>query len=278
MSQKFLSQVEDLLPNIVAAVLILVGGFLVQRVVLKLMGRALSLKHVDATIHKFLMSMVRVVITVIVAVSALSAVKVPMSSIIAAIGTAGVAICLSLKDSLSNVAGGFIILLAKPFRVGDYVEIGKNEGTVDVISILYTRLNTIENKAVFIPNSIVTKSAVTNFTAEKKRCLELRFSISYSDDHNKAIQLVKDTLKKDKRILSSPAEPLVVVGEHGSSAIILLMRAWVSTDEYWQTRRDTLKSIKETFDENGITIPFDQLDVHRDKVCQGFARRERFGA
>ncbi len=267
MLEKFILQLQDMLPNIVAAVILLIGGYIAQHITLRLMGKALNLKHVDATIHKFLMSIVRVIITVIVVVSALSVLKVPMSSMIAAISAAGLTISLALKDSLSNIAGGFIILFAKPFRCGDYVKIGDKEGTVDMISILYTKLNTIENKAVFIPNSTVARSAVTNFTSEDSRCLELRFSISYNDDHNAAIANILEILKADERILNKPKAPLAVMDEQGSSGIILMMRAWVKTEDYWQTRWDTIKAVKEKFDECGITIPYDQLDIHlKDKV------------
>ncbi|EXM39737.1 mechanosensitive ion channel protein MscS [Ruminococcus albus SY3] len=266
MLDRFLIRLEDMLPNMLAAVIILAGGYIAQVITLRLMGKALKLKHVDATVHKFLMSMVKVIITIIVVVSALSAMKVPMSSILAAIGTAGIAIGLALQDSLSNVAGGFIILFAKPFRCGDYVKIGENEGTVDIISILYTKLNTIENKAVYIPNSIASKSAVTNCTSEKNRCIELKFPISYSEDHKKVIEIIRGVLQAEDRVLSAPAKPLVVIGEHGTHAVIILTRSWVRTEDYWQTRWDILQKVKEAFDENGIVIPFEQLDIHmKDK-------------
>ena len=203
MTERFLLRLEDMLPNLIAAVIILVAGFLITRVTLRIMGKGLNLKHVDPTIHKFLMSMVKVVMTVIIVVSALSAVKVPMSSIIAAIGTAGIAIGLALQDSLSNVAGGFVILFAKPFKCGDYVKIGTDEGTVDAISMLYTRLLTIDNKAVFIPNSNVAKSSVTNFTDEDRRRLEIRFAVSYRDDFRKAEKLIREVIEGHQKILTS---------------------------------------------------------------------------
>lgn len=262
MTERFLLRLEDMLPNIIAAVVILFAGFIITRVTLRIMGKGLNLKHVDPTIHKFLMSVVKVVMTVIIVVSALSAVKVPMSSILATIGTAGIAIGLALQDSLSNVAGGFIILFAKPFKCGDYVKIDTDEGTVDAISMLYTRLLTIDNKAVFIPNSNVAKSAVTNFTDEDRRRLELRFTVSYRDDFRKAEKLIREVLENHGKILSSPDKPLVVMDEHGHNGVVILTRSWVKTADYWQTRWDILEKIKETFDENGITIPFEQMDVH----------------
>ncbi len=260
-AERFLERLEDMLPNLLGALIIVIAGHIVSRITLKIMGKGLNMKHVDPTIHKFLMSMVRVTITVLVAVMALSALKVPMSSIIAAIGTAGLAIGLALQDSLSNMAGGFVILFSKPFKCGDYIQVGSDEGIVDMISMLYTRLLTIDNRAVCIPNSSVAKSTVINITAEEQRRLELKFSISYSDDHNKAMSIIREVLAKDDRILHTPDEPLIAMWEHGSSAIVLLMRAWVSTPQYWAVRFDLLKKVKEAFDENGITIPFDQLEI-----------------
>ena len=262
MIDKFLLQLEKLLPNLIAAAIILFGGYIAQHITLRLMGKALKLKHVDATIHKFLMSMVKVVITVIVVVSALSAVKVPMSSILAAIGTAGVAIGLALKDSLSNVAGGFVILFAKPFRCGDYIKVGDNEGTVDIISMLYTKLNTVDNKSVYIPNSTIIQSQVVNYTSEKLRRIEMRFSIPYHEDHNRVMDIIAGVIKADSRTLDAPAPPLVVMGEHGKSAVVILTRTWIHTEDYWGFYWDMLKKVKEAFDENDIAIPYEQLDVH----------------
>lgn len=262
MIDKFILRMEDMLPNLIAAGIILFGGYICQHITLRLMGKALKLKNVDATIYKFLMSMVRVIIIVIVAVSALSAIKVPMSSIIAALGTAGVAIGLALKDSLSNVAGGFVILFAKPFRCGDYIKVGDNEGTVDMISILYTKLNTVDNKSVFIPNSTIIQSQVVNYTSEKLRRIEMRFNIAYSEDHQRAMEIIRGVIEADSRTLNVPAKPLVVMSEHGKSAVVLLTRTWIHTEDYWNFYWDNIQKVKEAFDENGIKIPFEQLDVH----------------
>lgn len=265
MIERFIIRLEDMLPNLIAALIILIVGFFATRLTLHIMAKGLKLKHTDTTIHKFLMSVVRVTLTVLIVVMALSVMKVPMSSIIAAIGTAGLAIGLALQDSLSNVAGGFIILFSKPFKCGDYVQIGDEEGTVDEISILYTKLLTVENKAVCIPNGSVSKSTIVNLTSEENRRLELKFSISYSDDHHKAMDLIREVISSEERILDKPDKPLIAVCEHGASAVIILLRVWVPTESYWEIRFRFLEEVKEKFDENGVTIPFNQLDVHFDK-------------
>lgn len=262
MIDRFLVRLEDMLPCIIGALVILIAGYFTTKLTLKLMAKGLSMKHVDTTVHKFLMSVVRVTMTVLIVIMALSALKVPMSSIIAAVGTAGLAIGLALQDSLSNVAGGFIILFSQPFKCGDYVKLGDVEGTVDVISILYTRLLTVENQAVCIPNGTVSKATIINITAEDKRRLELKFSIGYNDDHHKAMELIREIVNSDGRTLHTPDEPLVVMCDHGDSAVKLMLRVWVPTAEYWDMRFKFIEEVKERFDENGISIPFNQLDVH----------------
>lgn len=262
MSDKFLNWLEEFTPHLIAAAVIFLLGILLDKLVLKVMHKGLSMRRTDVTIHKFLTSVVHTVLLIIIIVMALSALQVPMSSIVATIGAAGLAIGLALQNSLSNVAGGFIILFSKPFKCGDYVKIGDSEGTVDAISILYTTLKTLENKMIFIPNGVVSQSTITNITADDKRRLELKFSISYNDDHNKAMAILREMLNDEPRVINEPDKPLVAVCEHGASAIILIMRVWIPTDAYWEIRYKFLKEAKERFDANGISIPFDQLDVH----------------
>ena len=258
LSDKFLNWLEEFTPHLIAAAVIFLLGILLDKLVLKVMHKGLSMRRTDVTIHKFLTSVVHTVLLIIIIVMALSALQVPMSSIVATIGAAGLAIGLALQNSLSNVAGGFIILFSKPFKCGDYVKIGDSEGTVDAISILYTTLKTLENKMIFIPNGVVSQSTITNITADDKRRLELKFSISYNDDHNKAMAILREMLNDEPRVINEPDKPLVAVCEHGASAIILIMRVWIPTDAYWEIRYKFLKEAKERFDANGISIPFDQ--------------------
>ena len=236
LSDKFLNWLEEFTPHLIAAAVIFLLGILLDKLVLKVMHKGLSMRRTDVTIHKFLTSVVHTVLLIIIIVMALSALQVPMSSIVATIGAAGLAIGLALQNSLSNVAGGFIILFSKPFKCGDYVKIGDSEGTGDAISILYTTLKTLENKMIFIPNGVVSQSTITNITADNKRRLELKFSISYNDDHNKAMAILREMLNDEPRVINEPDKPLVAVCEHGASAIILIMRVWIPTDAYWEIR------------------------------------------
>ena len=265
MKGNFLEKIENFVPNLVEAIIIFVAGYFLTKLILKIMSKGLNIRRLDTTIHKFLMSLVRVVLMVLIIVMSLSAMNVPMSSIITTLGAAGLAVSLALQDSLSNAAGGFIILFSKPFKCGDYIRIGDEEGYVDQISILYTRILTIDNQAIMIPNGSVAKSTIVNKTAEDNRRLELKFSISYNDDHHKAMDIIRKVIADEPRVKDSPDKPLVAMCEQGESAVVLIMRAWIPTENYWEIRFKFIEEVKEKFDEAGISIPFNQLDVHISK-------------
>ncbi|MBO5576457.1 MAG: mechanosensitive ion channel family protein [Ruminococcus sp.] len=260
--QRFLDNLVDYLPHIIAALIIYIGGLIAMKIVIKLMNKGMNVKHVDKTLHRFITSVVHVCMMILILVMVLSALQVSTSSIIAAIGAAGLAIGLALQNSLSNVAGGFIILLTKTFKIGDYISINGVEGFVEAISILQTTILTMENKRVSIPNKMVTESIVTNFTAMQKRRLELRFNIAYEDDHKKAMSVILSILGAHPDIINDPDDPMCVMEAHADSSIVLLMRAWLPTEKYWATRYDVIQQVKEEFDRCGITIPYNQVDMH----------------
>lgn len=260
--ERFWNHFIDYLPHLIAALIIFIGGMIAMKIVLKIMSKGLKVKRVDKTLHKFSMSVVHVCLLILILVMVLSALQVSTSSIIAAIGAAGLAIGLALQNSLSNVAGGFIILLTKTFKIGDYISIGSVEGFVDSISILQTTMLTMENKRVSIPNKMVTESIVTNFTAMQKRRLELRFNIAYEDDHRKAMAIILSILNTHPDIINDPDDPMCVMEAHADSSIVLLMRAWLPTEKYWAARFEVIQKVKEEFDRSGITIPFNQVDMH----------------
>ena len=188
---------------------------------------------------------------------------VEASSIAALLASGGVAIGLALQGSLSNLAGGVLILLLKPFVVGDYIieDTGKNEGTVKEIQIFYTKLSTLDNKIIVIPNGTLANNTLTNVTARPERQLELRVGISYDADIKKAKELLEQIALNNSAVLREE-EYGVYVDDLADSAVVLLLRVWVRTDEYKKTRWQLLEDIKYTFDENGIEIPFNQLTVH----------------
>ncbi|MCR5142730.1 MAG: mechanosensitive ion channel family protein [Ruminococcus sp.] len=262
MLEKLLDQLLDYLPNIIYALIMFAVGFLVIKLVTRFLRAAFSRTKLDKTGWSFLISVIKAALYVILAVMILSQLKVPMSSIVAALGTAGLAIGLALRDSLSNVAGGFILMFSRPFKVGDYIEIGGKEGNVASISIVSTKLLTLDNKAVIIPNSIMTSKTITNFTQEDHRRLELRFNISYNDDFEQARQTLLETVKANPLTLDKPQLPYIRMSRHDHHSVEMLLRVWVRTEDYWEAYYGLLEQVKTSFDGADITIPYEQLEVH----------------
>ncbi len=262
---KYIDKLYDYLPNILFALITFAAGYLIIKVVIRLLREMFARSKLDETGWKFILSAIKVGLYVMLFVMILAELKVPMASIITALGTAGVAIVVGLKDSLTNVAGGFIVLFGSPFKSGDFVEIAGQQGYVDRVSMLYTRLLTMDNKAVMIPNSTVATTTVINYTQEDMRRLELWFNISYSTDIGTAKQVLLDTVSSNPLSLDKPDEPYIRVSEQSDSSIVLLLRVWVKTSDYWELRYGLLSEVKEAFDREGVSIPFPQLDVHLDK-------------
>ena len=262
MTDRFLKWLEYYAPHLIAAAIILVLGFILTKIVIKIMSKGISKRKMEPTAHSFLMSIVKVTLYVIIIIMVLSSLQVPMSSIIAAVGAAGVAIALALQNSLSNVAGGFLIMFTRPFKCGDFVDIGGVTGNVSAINILYTKLLTMDNKAVFIPNGSVSNNTIINYTNEDYRRLEMYFSISYESDFSKARQVLNDILSAHPYALEKPQEPLIVICEHAESSVRILLRVWVKTEHYWDLNYDLLEQVKTEFAENGIEIPYNKLDVN----------------
>lgn len=261
MLKRFLEWLEALAPTIISALIILIAGTIVTKIALKILTKGLKNSKIEPTAHGFLISLVKTILYLFVFIIFLSALNVPMTSIIAAVSAAGLAIGLALQSSLSNIAGGFIILFSKPFKKGDYVEINGDAGTVDEISILYTKLLTIDNKAVHIPNGNITSTSITNYSEEDLRRLDLNFTISYDDDYRKAIKVITDFIDNHPLTLRAPEEPLVRMMSHDASAITIVSRVWIKNEYYHKMKFDMMEGIKDKFDENGITIPYNQLDV-----------------
>ena len=226
------------------------------------MLKTLHLNKTDVTIHKFVMSMTRVVMFLLTVIICLSILKVPMASIIAAISAAGLAIGLALKDSLANVAGGFILLFNKPLKYGDYVKIGSDEGIVEGISILYTVLHTLDNKVVFIPNGNVAKTSIVNMSKEGCRFMIQYYQISYADDYHKAVKVIQGVLANVDYINTELGAPRVAGNAHNSSSFEIIVKYWVPVDKYLFAKSDILEQVTDAFRVNGITIPYNQLDLH----------------
>ena len=265
--QKFLSDIWDgfvkQLPTIIFAVILLILGIFLSKLVVKLMGKALDRSKLDLTINHFLKSVVKIVLYVILITVVLTLLGVPTTSIITVIGTAGVAVGLALQNSLSNLAGGFLILFAKPFKVGSYITVSGVEGTVESINILYTKLKTLDNKAIYIPNGTASNNVLVNVTEADDRRVDHVFSISYGDDYRKAVDAINKALAKCSKIYTDDAhKPFVRMSAHSASSIDITVRVWCATSDYWDVYFDVIELVRAAFIEDNIDIPYQQLDVH----------------
>lgn len=261
---KLWSNFLEYLPTLIVAVVVYIIGCIINKIIMKLLSKGLERSKIDATVHGFLKSLVKVVLICITIIIVLTILRVPMTSIITVVGSAGIAIGLALQSSLSNISGGVIVLITKNFRVGDYISINGTEGTVKEISIFATNIITIDNKSIFVPNGVVSNSTIINFTREKTRRVDHIMSISYNNDTKMAISVINEVINNNNKILSVP-EPFVRICAFASSSVDISVRVWVNSADYWDVYFDLLEQIKEAFDENGIVIPYNQLDIHMIK-------------
>lgn len=252
------------IPTILFAIVVLIIGMIVTKIIVALVSKGLGRTKLEVTVVKFTTQMAKIILYVLLLTIILSMLGIPSTSIITVIGTAGVAIGLALQNSLSNVAGGFLLLITKPFKVGDYIVSNGVEGVVQSISILHTRLNSLTNQAIFIPNGLAVNATVINNTYNDTRRVDLTFSISYNDDFSAAQGIILDVMKAHSMVLDDPA-PFVRMLDHGESAIIITARAWCATENYWNVYFDITEQVRAAFIENEIEIPFNQLDVHMIK-------------
>jgi small conductance mechanosensitive channel len=249
-------------PKILLAIVIFLLGYgLIQLIVKKLktvLGRS---KHVDSTIIPFVVTLTKIVLLVLLLMVCLDSLSISVTPLITALGAVGVAVSLALKDSLANLLGGSILLATKPFKIGDFCSIDGEEGFISEIGFVYTALNTIDNKKIFIPNGQVTNATVINFNSETKRRLDLKFSIDYNADFELAKKTILDIAMKNPLALKDP-EPMVRMTGHQDSWIELTCRVWVESQNYWELNCDMWEGVKVEFDRLGINIPYPQLDVH----------------
>ncbi|MDZ7808321.1 MAG: mechanosensitive ion channel [Gracilimonas sp.] len=248
-------------PKLLAAIATLVVGLWIVKLIVKGVGKGLDKSNVDTALKSFLKSLVSILLKVMVYITALGMLGIEMTSFIAVLGAAGLAVGLALQGSLANFAGGVLILFFKPFKVGDFIERGSEAGTVEKIDILHTVLNTPNNQTIVIPNGQLANSPVTNYSEKENRRADFAVGIGYNDDIKKAREVILRVLNEDERTLSEP-EPIVVLTNLGDSSLDLSGRAWTKTSDYWVFFWDNLEKIKEELDKEGIEIPYPQRDVH----------------
>lgn len=222
-----------------------------------------KLDKIDSSLRSFAVSFISVVLYAILFVTVLMILGVPATSFIAVLTTCAAAIGLALQGSLSNFAGGIMILLFKPFKVGDYIEAAGESGTVSEISVVYTELLTVDNKRITIPNGTLTNSVIENYSSEELRRVDLTFNTAYDCDVNTVKNIISKVIENNPMALKNPA-PFVRLSQHGDSALTYTVRIWCKNADYWDVNFDIIESVKKAFDENGISIPYNQLDVHID--------------
>jgi small conductance mechanosensitive channel len=247
--------------KVLGAIATLVIGIWIARWLARIAGKVLDKRSVDPTLTKFAISLVKITLITFVIVSAIGQVGVATTSFVAIIGAAGLAIGFALQGSLSNFASGVMLIIFKPIKVGDYIEGGGAAGSVEVIGIFVTTLVTPDNKVIYIPNSGLTGSNITNYSAKDTRRVDMVFGIGYSDDIDKAKSAIQAVLGADSRILKDPA-PQIVVSELADSSVNFNVRPWVNSADYWGVYWDITEQIKKKFDDQNISIPFPQRDVH----------------
>lgn len=264
---KLTDALKDKFPSIVFAVIAFVIGILISKMILKAIGRAESKAKIDKTAHSFIKSFVGTILYAISVLVALNTLGIPMASIVAVVGAAGLALGLALQQCLTNVAGGFIILFSKPFKVGDYIEVSGQSGVVSSISILYTTICTYDNRIIHIPNGTITGSCIENRTQRSVRRLDMQIPVSYSQNFREAQKTIKEVLAANPKAKDKP-DPVVRLAAFDASAMMIDIKVWVKTEEYFDLKYDLNEQIKAAFDSNGIVIPFNQLDVHVDGRIQ----------
>lgn len=247
--------------KLIAAVLILVIGKWLAAKISKLITRLLEKKRVDVTLIYFFENIIYYTLIIVVIIAAAGQLGINTTSFLTVVGAAGLAIGLALKDSLSNFASGVMLILFRPFKVGDYVSAGGVSGNVASIALFNTILNTPDNQRVIIPNSNITSNVITNVTANDTRRVDLVIGISYDDDIKKVKEVLHQIIREEARVLETP-KPTIAVFELSDSCVKFVVRPWVKTSEYWNVYFNLIEKIKLTFDEEGISIPFPQQDIH----------------
>ncbi|MGB0833538.1 MAG: mechanosensitive ion channel family protein [Psychrobium sp.] len=250
------------LPKLLLAILTLIVGFWIIGKIVKGTEKVLQARKVEATLERFLSSLISVGLKVMLIISVASMVGIETTSFVAVLGAAGLAIGLALQGSLSNFAGGVLILFFKPFKVGDVVDAQGYVGVIKEIQIFNTIVTTLDNERVIIPNGVLSNGPIKNLFAEPTRRVDMTYGISYEDNVQAAKEVIRNLILADKRLLEEEYGHEIYVSEHADSSVNLLVRVWCNSPDYWGVYFDMHEQVKLAFDEQGITIPYPQRDVH----------------
>jgi len=251
----------DLGIKVVTALAIFLIGKYIVRLVVKATATVMQKQEVDKTLETFICNLVRTVLMVVVVIAAIGAIGIETTSFIAIFGAAGLAVGLALQGSLSNFASGVLIVLFRPYRVGDWIEAAGISGSVEEVQILTTILKTGDNKQIIVPNSQIMGSIITNYSANDTRRVDMVIGVSYDDDIDKVRKTLEELIAAEERVLPEPA-PTIAVSALADSSVNFVVRPWVKTSDYWGVMFDLTEAIKKRFDKDNITFPFPQQDIH----------------
>jgi len=267
-ANEYSQQLIDLIwvwgPKIITALLTLIIGLWIIGILTRSIGKGMDKRNVDPSLKPFIKSLINAVLKVMLIISVIGMVGIQATSFVAVLGAAGLAVGLALQGTLQNFAGGVIILLLKPFKVGDFVTVSGESGTVHSIQIFNTFLKTPDNKVIIVPDGQAANSITTNFSAEETRRVDFTFGVGYGDSTQKTRETLMDLINADERILQDPA-PFVAVSELGDSSVNFVVRVWVKGSDYWGVFFDMNENVYNKFNEVGLNIPYPQMDVHVHK-------------
>jgi small conductance mechanosensitive channel len=258
---QFTGFIYDYGPRVLGALLVLVLGLWIIRIITRAFGRMMMRKNTDLSLQGFLRSLVSILLKVLLFISVMGMVGIEATSFIAIIGAAGLAVGLALQGTLQNFAGGVIILLFKPYKVGDFIDGAGHMGTVTEIKIFTTILNTPDNKVIIIPNAQLSNASLTNYSTMEDRRVDFTFGIAYGDDFDKAKNVLLGIINADARIMKAP-EPFIALSELADNSVNIVVRVWAKGADYWDVFFDMNEKVYKTFSKEGLNIPFPQMDVH----------------
>lgn len=265
LSQQIYDIVMEYGPKLIGAIITLIIGMWVISIIRGVLRKNFEKRDVDPSLRGFLNSMIGIGLKVMLWIAVIGMMGVEMTSFIAILGAVGLAVGMALSGTLQNFAGGVMILLFKPFKVGNYISAQGHAGIVNEIQIFNTILKTPDNKTIIIPNGGLSTNSMINFSTEPKRRVDFTFGIAYGDDVDKAKEVLMKLIKADERIISDPAEPFIAVSELADSSVNLVVRVWAEASNYWGIYFDLHENVYKTFAKEGLNIPFPQMDVHVQK-------------
>ena len=242
--------------------LIIVIGHIIARILIRIFRKAFERSKIEQSLAKFFLKTINIVFHVLIFMSALSSIGVSSSGVLAALSAAAVGVAVALKDSLSNVAGGILLLVSPRFVTGDYIEVQGDSGTVISVDLLHTTIRTPDNKQISIPNGLLLNNHITNYTSEPLRRLDITVPVSYEADIDKAKTIIEKVILANELVLSEPEKPVVRVIGYGESSVNIVARIWCNKDDYWSIHFYLMENIMTSLKKDGIEIPFNQLDVH----------------